>query len=141
MHIEWPTTWLGRQVRTRGILQDLVQLQNVCLEVSIFWQSARLGVTFHKRVRAHPFEKIHPAIPGRKHNIRIAFVYRTQDLIRNESFHLVHQSSSLSEHLLKRARVLGFHVQSISNGYHFWFLSTRCPARLRRCPRTFAKKI
>src|ERR1051326_8106451 len=40
MHIEWPTAWLGRQFRTRGILQDLMQLQNIRPKVSVFRQCA-----------------------------------------------------------------------------------------------------
>ena len=36
VHIERPAVRFRRQVRTRGILQDLVQLQNICLEVRVF---------------------------------------------------------------------------------------------------------
>ncbi len=40
VHIERPAVWFGRQIGARGILQDLVQLQNICLEVCVFRQSA-----------------------------------------------------------------------------------------------------
>jgi hypothetical protein len=36
VHIERTAVRFRRQVRTRGILQDLVQLQNICFEVRVF---------------------------------------------------------------------------------------------------------
>src|SRR5712691_7040825 len=75
-------------------------------------------VTFHKGVGAHPVEEVLPAIPHRKNNVRIAIVDGAQDLVRDEPFHLIHQSGSLSEHLLKSVRVFRLDVKAISNSYH-----------------------
>ena len=40
VHIERAAVRFRREVRAGGILQDLVQLQNICLEVRVFRQSA-----------------------------------------------------------------------------------------------------
>src|SRR6185312_2714548 len=95
-----------------------MQLEDICLEVSVFRQRARLSVALHKCIGANPVEKILPAIPRSKNNIRIAIVDGPQDLIRNKSFHLVHQTGSLSKHFLKSVRILRLHIKAIGNSYH-----------------------
>src|SRR6266480_5557379 len=75
-------------------------------------------MAFYKLVGAHPVKKILPAVPDRKHHVRIAIVYGPQDLVRNEAGHLVHQTGPLPEHFLKSVRVLRLNVKAISNSYH-----------------------
>src|SRR5436190_22590675 len=75
-------------------------------------------MAFYKLVGAYPVKKILPAVPDRKHHVRIAFVYGPQDLVRNEACHLVHQTGPLPEHFLKSVRVLRLNIKAISNSYH-----------------------
>src|SRR6266480_518150 len=79
---------------------------------------ARLGIGFYKLVLGAPGGKILPAVPSRKHHVRIAIVYGAEHLVRDEPCHLIHQTGPLSEHFLKSVRVLGLHVKAISNSYH-----------------------
>src|SRR6188474_909963 len=96
-----------------------MQFQHIRFEIRAFWQSAGLGVTLHERVGPDPVEKILPAIPHRKDNVRISIVYRAQYLIGNKPLHLIHQTGSLAEHLLKGVSKFPLNIKSISNSNHF----------------------
>src|SRR3982751_3483660 len=101
MHLERTAARFRLKVRARGILYDFVHLKNVRPGEGLFWHSSGLRVSLNEFIRAHPVKEILPAVPYGEHYVRVALVYRAQNLIGDEAGHLIHQTRALTEPLLK----------------------------------------
>src|ERR1051325_137685 len=115
MHMEGTTRSFRNHIGTRGVLNYFVHLKLVQPRERFLRQRAGLRVSFYKLVRAHPVDKILPAVPKSEHYIRIAFVDRTQDVVGNKSGHLIYQTGAFPEPLFEGVPVFLVDVNTISN--------------------------